>query len=614
MSSGYSQFLQKWGNRTLKDNWRASSRGGSILADNSQDSTTLSRNATAVLESAGTNPKKAEEKFLSIIPKNQKQIDSIQNRMILAHLANAEIFDLDLRDFPKSIDSYLKALNLKPDSTQKVQIYYDLYSLYSKLSEPTFNAQIMQDLQTQGAPTENLISLDLARQKTQEYRQKIILEFPKSNFATYFLNPEVLYADKKPDTLLENYYDSTYVQFLKHDYPLVLKSMTSIPIGKRGNYLESKFDFLKALSIGYTHPLPDFEIELKNLELKYPKDSIGQEAHRLLQSINQNRSEYALRPTALEFPKYDNGFELAQRLQDQRDAYIRQKKEEAEKARKSYYSLDFEPPFQFLILLKNPKVNLNTMRLNLSLFAQYNFPGLHLKNQMGSLNGNLPTMFITSFPNIRTAISYYQKFEEQKSDLVGLPPNQFEYYFISRLNFEKLKDTSTLNIYREFFNESMLPYTSTVAPRPLPDEMNPIKSGENQIQKPKDNRIPTKFSFVKTGNFLVTAIIKNTRANLSSVRLKLSLYNQANYGDKNLRLASNFIEKEFQSLAIGYFPNLESAMAYYHQLEKNKEDIFPVSPGDVDILVISPENLQKIKTRDIESDYLSFFDKNIKTP
>ena len=615
MSSGYSQFLQKWGNRTLKDNWRASSRGGSIIGDNTQDSVKLSRNAGAVLESAGANPKKAEEKFLALIPQNDKQIDSIQERMISAHLSNAEIFDLDLKDYPKSINSYVEALKLKPDSSEKVQIYYNLYSLYNKLSDPVFNAQSLQELKVQGAPTDNFIGISLASEKAREYQEKITREFPKSNYATFFTHPELLYVNLKSDSILEKYYDSTYIHFLKHDFKKVMEEVKTVPVTTvRGNYLASKFEFLRTLSVGYTHPVGEFLVELKKMESRFPKDSLGLEAHRMIRYIDSNEAQFEFRPTALEYSPYENGFELAQRLQDQREAYLRHQREEAEKARKAYYKLDFDPPFQFLVLLKNQKVNLNTMRLNLSLFEQYNFNALHLKNQASTLIGKIPTMFIGTFPTIKSAISYYQKFEEQKTDLIGLPEKQFEYYFISSANFEKLKDTASLNIYREFFNEFMLPYTSTVAPKALPNSSLTDKKQTEKLEDKPVIHVPSNFSFVKTGNFLVTAFIKNTRMSLNSIRLKLSLYNQANFGDKNLRQTSNFVDNQFQSLTVGYFPSLDAARSYYAQLIKSKEDVFPISSSDLDIVIINQENLQKIKTRDIESDYLSFFDKNLKTP
>lgn len=613
MSSGYAQFLQKWGNRTLKDNWRIGSKNGSLISDNTQDSVQSSKSATAVLKTAGSNPKKAEEKYLSLIPKTQDQIDSIQNKMILANLANGEIFDQDLKNLPKAIDSYLDALKLNPDSTHKVQTYYNLYSLYSRLTDPLVNSQSYQDFKTDGAPVENFVSVEQAKIKRNEYREKILQEFPNSNFATYFLHPELLYADIKPDTILEGYYDSTYVHFLKHDFRQVLKDMNSIPIGVRGNYMAPKFAYLKALTIGYTHTLPDFLIELRKIEQSFPKDSIGMEARRLIKEIHEHESEYTRRPTALEFSQDENGFELAQRILNQKEAYIKFKRDSAERVRKSYYKLDYDPPFQFIILLKNLKINQNTLRLNLSLFEQYNFSALHLKNQVSTLIGKIPAVFITTFPNIKTAISYYQKFEEQKTDLIGLPANQFEYYFISSANYQKLKDTSSLNIYREYFNEFMLPHTSTINPKPLPVPTQETKAQVKEEVK-SINLVPTPFSFVKTGKFLVTAIIKNPRINLNSIRLKLSLYNQANYGDKNYRLATDFVDNQFLSLSIGYFESLESARRYYIKLIKNKEDIFPVTLGEVDIFIVNPENLQKIKSRDIESDYLSFFDKNLKNP
>ena len=611
MSSGYGQFLQKWGNRTLKDNWRVGSRNGIGLEDPGSDSVQASRNSLVVLEKAGLNPRKAEERYLALIPKTEAKQDSIQKKMVEAYLNNAEIYDLDLKDYPNALESYNQALGLKTDTSLRVQIYFDIYAIYNKLSDPGYYK--LTGTEGAGNPENKKISPEIALQKAGEWKQKIIREYPHSNFSTYFLHPESLYVDKKPDSVLEKYYDSTYVHFLHHDFKTVLKDVGSIPVGKRGNYLAVKFDYLRALSVGYTHPVEDFKKELVHMGTQYPKDSLGIESLRLLSEIEKHPGMYEFRITALEFPRHENGIELAEQREAERENYLRLKKEEEEKARKSFFKPDFEGPYQFLIVLKKSKLNLNTLRLNLSLFEQYNFQPLHLKNVMGTIPGDVPAMYVSSFPTIKSAIAYYQKFEEQKEDLVGLAASQFDYYFASRTQMEKITDTASQNIYREFFNDQILPYTSTVAPKPLPQAGAELKPKDNSIPK-APARIQTDFPLVKTGKFLVAAYIKNTRTSLNSVRLKISLYNQANYGEKNLSQNSQFVEKEFQSIVVGYFPSLETARAYYQNLVKNKEEIFPVSPGEVDLMVISPENYQKIKTRDLESDYLSFFEKNLKNP
>ena len=605
MTLGYNQFLQKWGNRSLRDNWRiGSNRGGNGYANNPPDSSQILRNGKEILKNAVTNPQKVEQAYLKLIPQTEPQKDSMRVKMVNAYLGNGNIFEIDLKNNSKAIQSYESAIPLIKDSTTRVQFYYNLYSLFSKIADPVYAS----------LKTSDDLSPAAAGIKADFYKQKIIKEFPNSNYAIYFLHPETLYARQAPDTVLETYYKSTYDEFLIHQYSEVLNCINNIPATKRGNYLAPKFALLKAYSLGNTQKLPPFENELKEILKTYPKDSVAMVASTLLKSIDSNRAEISTRTFALDNSKEDNGIEIAQ----YRLAYLEEAKRKAQIAadlvRKNYYQADYSGPFQFFILLKSPKINYNTFRLNLSQFVEANFPNLHLKNQTRTIAGNLPVMMVSSFNDFKSVVRYYKKFEELKEDIVPLPANRYEIFFIGSGNLLKLMDADKLAIYREFFNDQMLPYTSSVAPKPIPENL--INAPKSQINQTGTNPVKpiTAFSTIKPASYIIVIIVKNLKSNLNPVRLKLSIFNQQNFVEQHLHQASNYIDNEFQSLSINSFSSLNQAIAYQTLLIKNKEDVIGLSDSDYDLILISPENFQKIKNRSSELDYLSFAEKNLKTP
>ncbi len=623
MTLGYSSFLRRWGRRPLRDNWRIGSKeGGAFSEDESSDSTQQSKNPRAILKEAKDNPKRVEETYLKLIPETAYKKDSIQKIMVNAYLTNANIFEIDLKNNVKAIESYENALKITHDSTIKSQFYYNLYKLYLSIGKSDNSAQKVERDATEGRDNEKIISAIHAQSKAEEYKSKIIREFPNSNFALSFVHPEKLKAAFEPDTVLENHYNATYDEFLHHNYQDVFYCLSKIPLGEtngnRGNYLASKFALLKAYAVGNTQKLPAFEYELYSIIKNYPKDSIAFIASNLLKSIDSNCAEISSRKYALESSKTEDGFELAQNILLNKEEYKRREKEALELSRKNYFSLDYGGPFQFILILKNPKVRYTTLRFNLSEFNKSNFPNVILKNQMNTILQKIPSLWIGSFPDFKSIIKYYTKFDEIKEDIVPLPVDQFEILFISEGNLEKMKDLDKYSLYKDFFNEQMLPYTSSIAPKAMPQTLlNPKNNEDKAPSKGKilDKALPMfKFSSSKSSSYSVVIFVKNLHINLNVTRQKLSIFNASNFILQKLRLGSNYFDNELQVLTVNQFNTLQDAKEYLYLLEKKHEEVFSMATSDYDIMLITPENLNKINSKLSESEYLSFYEKTLKTP
>lgn len=585
MTQGFMAFRERWGNRPLRDNWRRTNRGAELSETVGTPEATVAVQKspqTIALETLKDDPAPAIKLLLSLVPGTPEAKDSLLGSILLAYGSNAAIYEADLYDPAMAIATYQEAIKRFKNDPRMASFNYQLYSIYTKLG---------------------------ASEKAQAQRSVIIHDFPKSVYAISFTNPQELEPKPTRDSVLENYYQASYDAYTKHDYASVIERSKHIPTVELGNYLIDKFELLRVLSVGNTKKLQEFEPQLIALSASYPGSPVGAQAATLLKQLDSNRAVYSVRNPVLQTPLGENGFVLAERENDRKERVAARLAEALKNERKRFFSNDLKGPFYFIILYTAPKLNLRPLRFNLSQMALANFPSLHLQNAMIEAAGGRTAMEIGSFKDLTSALTYYRKFDQMQSDLLMLAPSAYEYFPISEENLKKLTGKEPLQIYREFFQDEILPYLlgqrTGIDPATMSKTSLPGKARALAAKK-------TIFDPATTGAWLLAVVVKNMHTGLNPTRLQISLFNQSNFAALNLHHESKTIgseENEAQMISVNTFTTKTEADAYRKKFMGSIGEIVPLPAAEIEIILVSKANYDRLQDLQQLQDYKVFYKK-----
>ncbi len=253
---GQPEFRMKWGNRKLEDNWRRSNKS----------EVTFGEPGEAAADTAGVEQQvqrqvlsdKSREFYLRDIPMTDSMMKRSDERVIESLYNVGTIYDNDLKDSLKSIETYRELLNRYPGNDYTLSVYYNLYNLYDR---------------------ENNI------QMANMYRESIIREFPGSRPAVILTNPDYMEELKAEANAANLYYEQTYQNYRLGQYDRVILKVDTALVRFRGDPLLPKFQFLKVLSLGRTGDIMDFTQALDSLASSTPDREVAESANDILSYI-----------------------------------------------------------------------------------------------------------------------------------------------------------------------------------------------------------------------------------------------------------------------------------------------------------------------------------------
>ena len=172
---GKKEFANKWGKRTLKDNWRWSSNANT---DSSSDSDTKEDEVAEneIKDKASTeNPKYTTKYYLEQLPSDQKVIDSLSKDRNFAYYQLGIIYKEKFKENELAAARFEQLLKNNPEERLVLPAKYNLYKIY----------QI------------------IAPAKAEQLKQQIIAEYPNSRYAEIIKNPSIEITDEaNPELVL----------------------------------------------------------------------------------------------------------------------------------------------------------------------------------------------------------------------------------------------------------------------------------------------------------------------------------------------------------------------------------------------------------------------------
>lgn len=398
-SMGFSEFIAKWGNRVLVDNWRLSNKRAVNINDFGLDEDEeFDENTNDSFSGGSDTDPRSRNYYLKNIPRTVEQIADVNKKIADALYQAGFIYKEDLKlnekallvfeDFTKRIDNH----------SQQLQVYFQLYQLY--------------DANTQ------------ADQKNK-YKTLIIRNYPDTDYAILVQDPNYYYEMEKKQNYFIDQYKRTYQAFEKGQYLLSLHHANQALSKPDKHPLKANFLYIKALSMAQTSVVDSLYTNLENLIKRYPNAEITPLAENILS-------------------RRGKAFET---IASKTDVSINELLNEA----LTFYSNNPDDKQFVLIILDAEKINVNAVQVRIQDYNKKQTRNLSLTSYPF-----IDQKFIISigeFENQVDAMKYYDAFVSDSYVFPAILRNDSKTFVISAANYPLFFNDKNIEKYDSFFKE-----------------------------------------------------------------------------------------------------------------------------------------------------------------
>lgn len=411
ISFGTNEFARRWGNRKLEDNWRRSEKEIVLELAEEPSIDSLANKQGALTDSISKLDDAARKKaYLAMIPVSTSSLKESNTRIIEAYYNVGVIYKEQLANLPESNNAFETLDKRYPENKYKLASYYNLYRSYSQLKN---------------------------QERADFYKNFLLNNFPESDYAKLIQNPDYYKDLKRKSEVLEVFYENTYKAFQKGQYEAVIERKNTADEMFPPNKLTPKFAMLKAMAIGRTRPLNEFELALEDVIRTYPKDSVALRAQTMLDVVRKGTIKDAPRDTGQDAA---NAAKLAEKMA----------------AGAVTYSFNADAAQQFLIIYKKGSVNQQELQGKIESFNERVFTDKELTVVNGAIDLENKYMLVTTFGNKTDGMFYYSTIMAEPGLLTNLDPANVQFYVISKENLGQLAQSRNFQAYSTFFKKNYL--------------------------------------------------------------------------------------------------------------------------------------------------------------
>lgn len=247
---GKTEFVKKWGNRLLKNNWRYSGAGDAIQNNDSQDET--NQNDSLVTPEKIITDQYSTEFYTEKLPKSKVVIDSIAKERNFAYYQLGIIYKEKFKEYELAINKLETLLKSNPEERLIIPSMYNLYKIYEIINPEKANA----------------------------IKEEIVNKYPESRYAKILTNQDS--NNSVLESTPESTYNKYYKSYLDGDYRNLLSNLEVAIEQYTAEEIISKFELLKANAIGKVSGIEAFKKALNFVALTYPNSIEGKNAEAYL--------------------------------------------------------------------------------------------------------------------------------------------------------------------------------------------------------------------------------------------------------------------------------------------------------------------------------------------
>lgn len=428
---GQLEFKRIWGDRKLEDNWRISHKESEFdfeqmaeMVDeegNPIDSTSSKGGAKAKNNDPGTR-----EYYTKDIPFSEGAKDTANAEIAEALLAAGYIYYQGLSNYGKAIETFLELHRRYPTHKNVLPSSYHLYRIYDKIGQ---------------YPNSNF------------YKNKILNEYPDSEFAMMISNPDYWEELAKSNENVEKMYADVYNTYLKHSYEeTITKSEKAIDSLKIGPYIP-KLLYIQALAKGRIYGIDTLAMDLNLILHNYTESEIAP------------MIESQLKHLAAAYP--DGKIDLTYTPKQQEDDSDSKKKDDKTKDKETKDEnvnkediLDAETlvfryrdmKHYYVLLFDEDKIDAIELEKSINSYNDSVFAGANLSTMAMLFTMTKQLLRVKEFANKEQAMQYYNAMQSEGSPLSVYDRKSFEHFVITTQNYPTFFNRQNIQAYLKFFS------------------------------------------------------------------------------------------------------------------------------------------------------------------
>ncbi len=246
---GKTDFVNRWGNRQLEDDWRWSNKNRTLPSEATGDLLTTADSTGVDLND---DQKYSVDYYVDRIPKDPAIIDSLRNERNFANYQLGLIYKEKFKENLLAAGKLEDVLSADPEQRLILPSKYNLYKIYEESESNLADGM----------------------------KQNIIQNHPDSRYAEILLNPQAVLenAADSPDAK----YALLFKQFQNQEFLNVITGAEDNINTYTGDPIVPKFEMLKANAIGRLQGYNDFKEALNYVALNYPNNPEGKKAQQMI--------------------------------------------------------------------------------------------------------------------------------------------------------------------------------------------------------------------------------------------------------------------------------------------------------------------------------------------
>lgn len=389
LSKGRNDFIRKWGDRPLEDDWRRKNKSASQLNAPPTDETIASNDRS---EATGEEAEKESvedeaRRLMSDIPTTQEQKDVLLAEIEVALYNLGNIYSLRLEEDGNAAESFEDLLVRFPQTEYEAEVLYQLYLLYKKID-----------------PNKSTLKGNVLKQK-----------YPETIYAKLVDNPNYREESFAISEQLKKLYKKLYGRYKAGEYQEVLFAADSALSQHPDNEFSDNLALLRVLAIGQMEEDHKYQFEIGEFIKNYSESELVTYAQSLL-TASEN---------------------------------FQQKRYNSAKAR---FIEDFKQKHLFVIVYdiksdmsdKLPSLITNYLK-------EKNLTNLKTGNLI--LSDEKSMLLINIFPGKSTAVNFMNSFKEEINLRDTFKGQKFEVFVITEDNFDIFYRTKDVSAYLTFFEK-----------------------------------------------------------------------------------------------------------------------------------------------------------------
>lgn len=392
LDKGKRDFSRKWGTRKLEDDWRRASKTSSLI-DNEEDSTEEE-------ELINSDDEAALAEILRDIPRSNAQKTASKGKIEKALFELGKLFRSEIQNYDESINALERLIREYPDTEHRLDAYYFLYLDYLDLEDQA---------------------------NSKKYADKIVADFPESDFAQLISNPNYAAQKAKEENNKEQYYRTTYSTFEKGEYETVLARVEKAKevFGRKNDYT-AKLDLLKAMSIGGLKGKDEYVKALNDVISKHPKTD------------EETRAKEIVRFLKGDLDAFDN------RIYDE--------------AVDEFKAEDEKLHYVIVTVFDTQENNIDNAKIKMSSYNKKYHKSDNLKITDIFLNPESKNkiILVRRFNNKAKAMDFIDGTQKNAEDFVNPDELAFDIFAITQRNYREVIKQKSTNNYKVFYEQNYL--------------------------------------------------------------------------------------------------------------------------------------------------------------